>query len=440
MTECATCGQLTPDDRDFCSNCGAYLRWEEPEPDEQPTAVLSEEAVTTVMAVEPAPLVVTTTGDPVRVSLMRPEDPGAGAEPPTVRVQAGGTARLIGMVFNQSGIVDRYELRVVGFDPAWCTVAPMSVDLVPFGAAEGGPEARVEVHLHPPRAPEAEARAWDVALVARSVTHGTEAAGRGTLVIEPFEQLDMRVRPRLVRDRRSARLLVPVRNLGNARAHVRFDGEDDEGVVRFGFVPPSLELGAGQEGYTELTLTADPLRSTAVHRQLTIAAESGRERVERQATFVQEPVVKRSHRFAWRVALTLLAALLLVAGAFAAWNGDGDKGLCTSSGEGCLSWNHYLSQAGIANPDPLEVNTAKGLVAAVTSLGILALVLAALVLLGARGGGLMWFAGCLAVLLAIVMFVTLGTSGIGVWLVLLGGGAAIAAGALARPATSREGG
>lgn len=437
MTECATCGQLTPDDRDFCGHCGAYLRWDEPEPGEQPTAVLHEEAVTTVMAVEPPPEAPAAKGDPIRVTLMRPDDPGAGAEPPTVRVQAGGDVRLIGTVFNQSAIVDRYELRVAGLEPAWCTVSPSSVDLVPFGAVDGAPQTRVEVHLHPPRAPEAQARAWEIALVARSFTNGTEAAGRGTLVIEPFEQLDMRVRPRIVRDRRRGRLLVPVRNLGNAPAHVRFDGEDDEGIVHFGFAPPSLALGPGEERRVELTLTAAPVHGPAVHRQLTIAAESGRERVERQATFVQEPVVTRSHRLAWRVALTLLSALLLVAGALSAWDGDGDKGLCTSTGGGCLSWDHYLSQAGIASPEPLDIGTAAGLVAAGTSLGILALVLAVLVLLGARGGGLTWFAGWLAALLAVALFVTLGTGGIGVWLVLLGGVAAIAAGALARAGAPR---
>jgi hypothetical protein len=223
-----------------------------------------------------------------------------------------------------------------------------------------------------------------------------------------------------------------VRNVGNAPAEVHFDGEDDEGVVRFEFAPPRLTLGPGQEGHAELTLTAAPARGQAVHRQLTIVAESGGERVERQATFVQEPVVKRSYRLQWRVALTLLAALLLVIGALSAWDDAGAKGLCTSTGANCLSWDRYLDEAGIASPQPLHVTTAAGLVAAVTSLGIIALVLAVLVLLGARGGGLTWFAGCLAVLLAIAMLVTLGTGGIGVWLVLLGGAAAIAAGALAR--------
>jgi hypothetical protein len=146
MTECVSCGQLTPDDRDFRASCGAYLRWDEPEADDEVTAVLPEapeEASTTVMEIEPPPTV--GQADPVRVTLVRPDDPGAGAEPPTVRVQAGGRASLIGIVFNQSGIVDGYDLRIAGLAPSWWTIAPSTVDLVPFGASDGVPEQRVEV-------------------------------------------------------------------------------------------------------------------------------------------------------------------------------------------------------------------------------------------------------------------------------------------------------
>jgi hypothetical protein len=426
---------MTPEDRDFCANCGAYLRWDDPEPDDEPTAVIydvpEEAAATTEMEVEPPPAVEPAAA--VRVSLMRPEDPGAGAEPPTVLVEAGGRVRLTGIVFNQSGVVDGFDLRIAGLDPAWWTVAPATVDLVPFGAADGVPEQRVEVHLHPPRAPEAEARAWEIALVARSRTNGADAAvGRGTLTIQPYEQLECRVRPQTLRDRRSGRLAVPVRNLGNAPTQVRFEGEDDEGALDFAFAPPLLTLPPGGEGHAQLTVTARrPVRGAPCHRRLTIAAEGARERAERQATFIQEPEVVRSHRFAWRVGLTLAAAFLLVAGAFLKWD-DVDKGICTSADSTCLSFDRYLARANIATVDSIHSNTAANLVAAATSIGILAALFGVLVLLGARRGGLTWVAGFLAVLLAVAMFATIGAAGIGVWFVLLGGVAAVAAGALAR--------
>jgi hypothetical protein len=436
VTACPACGWQTSDDRDFCDNCGSYLRWDEPDSDEAPTTVLRdapEEAPTTVMEVEAPPAVAPT--EAVRVSLALPDDPAGGAAgPPRVRVEPGGRVRLVGIVFNQSGIVDSYALRIAGLDPAWWTIAPATVDLVPFGASEGTPEQRVEVHLHPPRAPEAEARAWDIALIARSSTSDTDAAtAPGTLTIEPYEQLDCRVRPQTVRDRRSGQLTVPVRNLGNAPLEVHFEGEDDEGALSFEFAPPSLSLPPGGEGHARLTVTArSDVRGSPVHRRLTIAAEGARERAERPATFIQEPVVERSHQSEWRIGLTLLSAFLLIVGALLKWDSDGDKGLCTNGASNCLTFDVYLDKAGIAQVDPLNPDNLQRLISAVTSVGILAVILGVLVLLGARKGGLTWFAGFLAVLLAIVMLATLGTGGIGVWFVLLGGACALGAGALAR--------
>jgi hypothetical protein len=439
MSECATCGARTADDRDFCGNCGAYLRWDEPEEDEAPTAVLVEtpavspDPPTAVLEVE-APETVEPT-EAVRVTLAAVDDPGAELGPPSVRVEPGGSARLTGTVFNQSGIVDSFHLRIAGLDPSWWTIAPSTVNLMPFGSPEGAPDQQVEVHIHPPRSFEAEARAWEIALVARSRAHDSDSAkAAGTLTIAPFAQIECRVIPQTIRDRRSGKLVLPVRNLGNAPADVAFEAEDDEGMLRFAFSPVALTLPAGAEGHSEATVTArSGVRGSPVHRRLTVAAVSGSERVERPATFIQEPEVKRSYRLHWRVALTLLAALLLLGGAVARWDGAGNQGLCTNGYSECLSYDVYLEQAGITSDlDHPEPASAVRLIAAVTSVGVLAVLFAVFALIGARRGGLTWMAGCLAILLAIGMLLSLDGPAIGVWIVLLGGVFAVAAGALAR--------
>jgi hypothetical protein len=439
MSVCATCGAATADDRDFCGNCGAYLRWDDPEEDEAPTDVLVEapavspDPPTAVLEVE-APETVEPT-EAVRVTLATPDDPGAELGAPAARVEAGGRAQMTGKVFNQSGIVDSFHLRIAGLDSSWWTIAPSTVNLVPFGSPDGVPEQQVEVHIHPPRSFEAEARAWDIALVARSRAHESDSAmASGKLTIAPFSQLDCRVLPQTIRDRRSGQLVVPVRNLGNAPADVGFEAEDDEGKVRFQFSPPGLTLAPGAEDHSEVTVTArETVRGSPVHRRLTVAAVSGPERIERPATFIQVPEVVRSHRLHWRVALTLLAALLLIGGALAHWDSAGNAGLCTNGYDTCLSYDVYLSEAGITSslhhPEP---QSAVKLIGAVTSVGILAVLFALLALVGSRRGGMTWVAGCLAILLALGMLISLDGPAIGVWLVLLGGIAAVAAGALAR--------
>ena len=82
----------------------------------------------------------------------------------------GSRVRVLAMVRNQSGIVDNYQLSVEGMPDDWWSIHPEMVYLTPFGSS-GAYEQEVEVHLHPPRAPEAEARIWPLTIVVHSRAH-----------------------------------------------------------------------------------------------------------------------------------------------------------------------------------------------------------------------------------------------------------------------------
>src|SRR6185437_262388 len=208
MRICQSCGRENPPDQDFCE-CGEYLRWD-------PTGVV--QAVTPEVlqqhaaesagpatpeqppAAAPPPPAQVTPSAPVT-----PESPGNGhSEPPaaaappppppppaaprtavqqpavqeaasatlvlrlpdgdkaieqtlSVSVEPGQRTRVLALVRNQSGIVDNYELKVEGLPDDWWSVFPDTVYLVPFGTG-GTYEQEVEVHLHPPRSPQAESR------------------------------------------------------------------------------------------------------------------------------------------------------------------------------------------------------------------------------------------------------------------------------------------
>ena len=86
-------------------------------------------------------------------------------------VEPGQRERVLALVRNQCGIVDNYELAVEGMPDDWWSVFPDTVYLVPFGTG-GTYEQEVEIHLHPPRSPEAEARLWELQVVAHSKAHG----------------------------------------------------------------------------------------------------------------------------------------------------------------------------------------------------------------------------------------------------------------------------
>ena len=88
----------------------------------------------------------------------------------------GQRETVLALVRNQSGIVDNYDLRVEGMPQDWWSIFPGTVYLVPFGSG-GTYEQEVEIHLHPPRGPEAEARVWDLRVVADSKANSSDRRG-----------------------------------------------------------------------------------------------------------------------------------------------------------------------------------------------------------------------------------------------------------------------
>src|SRR3954470_24246255 len=232
MRQCQSCGKQNPDDQDFCS-CGEYLRWEPtgyyeaikpPEPAEDEPAVMSPPPVLPAVKVTPAEPVEPENGNghaappptaeklpavapappapvarpvhqtlvrgavpaprqaepeqqvPATITLRLPDGDYAKGETLHQAVEPGQRERVLAMVRNQSGIVDNYDLVIEGMPDDWWSIFPGTVYLVPFGSG-GTYEQEVEVHLHPPKTPEAEAKMWELRVVAHSKANGgTEAA------------------------------------------------------------------------------------------------------------------------------------------------------------------------------------------------------------------------------------------------------------------------
>jgi hypothetical protein len=447
---CPSCGKPVADDRDFCDSCGAYLRWDESSDDEQ-TAVLeptpepeaaADDAPTT--AEEPARLQdaepqpeAQKTSEEVLVWLALPGADAATAGSVETGVEPGSTAGLAALVRNRSGIVDHFDLEVRGLPPGWWTITPPTVHLVPFGSEGASHEAGATVSVHPPRSSEAVAGHRTIRVIARSRSNGVEWESNEALVrIAPFELFEGRLRPARVRATRTARYVLPVRNRGNAPLVLTPRGEDDDGEVRFAFEPARLEIPPGAEARSDVRATAPRLRSGPERtRNLTVHLEGGQQPLAGAAVFQQLPAVTRSRLTLWRVLLTLLAVALLVIASFAHWT-DTETGLCTDGPDTCLRYDTYLErhlQQDVANPGDLGDFTR--LFNFGTSLGVLTLFAAALILLGALTGRLAWFGGLFALAVLMVFAFTADESlGAGVWLGFLGAAAALAAAVLATAA------
>jgi beta-lactam-binding protein with PASTA domain len=312
MRTCQSCGRENPDDRDFCE-CGEYLRWEptgfvqavtpemaqqaaeEAAPPPAPETPAAPPAPETPAAPpppapeqppqvsqaappeappdngreaaapppQPPPAIPKTAvqqavpppapaGDGASITLREPDRDAVHDQALAIGIEPGQRDRVLAMVRNQSGIVDNYELRVEGLPDDWWSIYPDTVYLVPFGTS-GTYEQEVEIHLHPPRSPEAEARVWELRVTAYSKANSRDAASAPMMLgIEPYVETGMKIRPERAKGRRKADYTVDVSNKANSPAVVALEGVDPDGELQFGFDRPPSEIKPGDTVQTTM--------------------------------------------------------------------------------------------------------------------------------------------------------------------------------------------
>ena len=291
MRVCRGCGRENPDESDFCG-CGEYLRWEptnylpsvaapadaqangaDPAPEAADAAAPGAGAPASAAAsaagghpMTPQDLDPNITIGPEMIlpgasagggglagapppgaaalSLRLPGEDGAGEGEVTVAVAPGARATVVGLIRNQSDVVDNFDLSVRGLPDGWWTIAPATAYLVPYGSG-GTYEQEVQIHLHPPRTPQAQARPWSFGGVAVSRAFGGEVAAAATVTIGAYTELGTELRPERGSGRLKARYVLTVHNKANARTEVDLDAADTDGECTFRFAEPRIALEPG---------------------------------------------------------------------------------------------------------------------------------------------------------------------------------------------------
>jgi beta-lactam-binding protein with PASTA domain len=341
---CRSCGRENPDESDFCT-CGEYLRWEPtnflPSVAAPGDAQANGSAAAPAQNAAPAPggAASAAAGAPRQAAPaaghpMSPQDldpnitlgpemilpaggaggSGAGAPPPgaaalslrlpgedgadggqiSVSVAPGARVTVLGLIRNQSDVVDNFDLSVRGLPDGWWTIAPATAYLVPYGSG-GTYEQEVQIHLHPPRTPQAQARPWSFEVVAVSRAYGGEvAAAAASVAIDPYSELGTELRPERASGRLKARYVLTVHNKANARTEVDLAAEDTDGECGFRFAEPRIALEPGNG--IECPFTVFPPKQKwigrSVDRQFQLTATpAGTEGPvpPRMATFRQRP-------------------------------------------------------------------------------------------------------------------------------------------------------
>ena len=291
MRTCQSCGRENPPDQDFCQ-CGEYLRWEPTGLVEAITPEMAEAAAAAAPPAAPAePAQPAAPGSRPRACPQPPQVPRRRRRrPPPARRQRPATAarrRRRGTAVQgavpgapmaaaaarraargrsprrsrcacptrsprrarrsrsactpatapacarscatRAGIVDNYQLHVDGLPAEWYSVLPDTVYLVPYGSG-GTYEQEVEIHFHPPRVAEAEARIVGARRSSRTPrrTRSPRRPRRWLLVIQPFEEHKTKVKPERASGRRKADFKIAVENKANAPVYVAFDAAEPD--------------------------------------------------------------------------------------------------------------------------------------------------------------------------------------------------------------------
>jgi hypothetical protein len=247
---CPNCAFPDTDRQDFCPSCGEYLRWDEQTGEARPAPAPPAYPPAPAAAPSPAKSPATTEEPPAPEPVLLVLDGGR----PTITVAAGQRASLAGLIRNQSGLVDNYDLRVTGVPEAW-TTPPPTLYLLPFGSGDGH-EQRFDIALSPPRTPAAEARSWPLTVEAVSRSRGAVVArAEATLVVLPFHEVAMRPRPQRRRSRGSARFDVELASRGNAPVTVALTAADGAEATSPRLETPSVRLAPGGSATARLRVT-----------------------------------------------------------------------------------------------------------------------------------------------------------------------------------------
>ena len=125
-------------------------------------------------------------------------------------------------------------------------MTPATAYLVPYGTS-GNYEQELQIHLHPPRTPEAQARAWQTEVVASSRAYETQVAGApATVEVEAYQDVAAKLAPDRASGRLKARYKLTIRNRANAPAQVVLAAEDSDGECEFRFAEPSVAVEPGR--------------------------------------------------------------------------------------------------------------------------------------------------------------------------------------------------
>ena len=312
---CPSCGydQLS-EQIDWCPRCNEFLAWDGNGGDTVDSS--GESATVAAPAIAPALQAAGTAGRVV-LRLRGPGEETTSDWPVELSVEAGQTVSLTALVRNESEIVEHFRLSVDGLPDGWWSVEREVVRLLSFGSGEY--ETELAVAIHPPRTAHARAGRWEFMVVASAVAQTLEARAAASVDVQPFQALELAVRPPVAAGRRRARFYADVGNVGNTPVAVDVGASELEDRCRFLLPAASIGIVPGQT--TAIPIGVRPRRPLIIGRKadrlLELRAWTADDEpgpvVSRSAIFRQRPWIP------WWLALLVLLLVIAAVLVFLLW-------------------------------------------------------------------------------------------------------------------------
>lgn len=223
-------------------------------------------------------------------------------DPEEQNVDPGREAVFTIHVVNQSGVVDRVALDVLGSAAGWSTTDPQAVALFP------GTDATATVVITPPLG--TPLGSVPLGIRATAETSGFVEVGEANLNVGASRTVEAELRPRTATGKRRATSVVVLHNLGNAPTKVQVVATDPDDAIVFD-APSSVQIGPGltEEVPLRMRLPSREKQGATLPYQVLVEGGDTGQALDGQ---VRQPAKKRWPILAAMMVLALLAAAFLM--------------------------------------------------------------------------------------------------------------------------------
>jgi hypothetical protein len=218
----------------------------------------------------------------------------------------GAETRTQLRIRNTGGVVDQFELSVLGDAAEWASVEPESISLFP------GAEQTVEVVFHPAKV--SSIVAGRATFAVRAASHEDpqgSSVEEGVIDVLPFDDRNAELIPRTSKGKRSAVHDLAIDNRGNAPINLTFAGLDPENSLAYEFEPSQVAVDPGTAQFVKVKIKPAKSFWRGPNKTLPFtvsATEDEQPPLMVDGTMVQVPILPK---WFWKAVLAVLALLLL---------------------------------------------------------------------------------------------------------------------------------